>query len=184
MKTLRLLFCAAVALLTCNSYGIGRPFQTDIVVTITNVDYSFISPEIGILSGTYTYHFSYQLSKDGYIESIHWNVTDFNLHNQNGEKAIIVDSGHDSNGDLWAWYNEPNNMNGNPSNMVYSCDNGWLDDLMQVQRGDETIYPRTEGVAVEMSCRLLVKGKGFRVPFLSVLQINANGVTTVDVVKP
>ena len=122
-------------------------------------------------------------------KDIHWNVKDCNLYNKNG-KVSVIDTGHDNSGVLWAWYNEPNNMNGNIPEIVYDVPNGWLDDLMQVQwvsdgeGGEMRQYPNTEGVAVEMSGKILFRGAIVSFKFLSIFHINANGVTTVEVVKP
>lgn len=189
MKTLKFVaVILAIAAVSSIKVSGQPPVQNVLTVTVDNLDYTGVNPAIGIVSGTYEYHFSYKLSKEGFIEAIHWNARNFNLTNNHGNKVIIIDSGHDTNGDLWVWFNEPNNMNGNINEIVYDCDNGWLDDLMQVQRTDEEgelgIYPRTEGVAVEMSCKILCKGEMFKMPFLSILHINANGVETVNVVKP
>ena len=187
MKTLKFVAVIFAIAAVSSIKVLGQPpVQNVLTVTLTNLDYTLGNPAIGIVSGTFEYHFSYKLSKEGYIEAIHWNARNFNLWNQDGKKVMVIDSGHDTNGDLWAWFNEPNDMNGNIDEIVYDCEDGWLDDLMQVQpTGEEVgIYPRTEGVAVEMSVKILCKGEMIRFPFLSILHINANGVETVDVVKP
>ncbi|HAM08918.1 MAG: hypothetical protein A2X05_08445 [Bacteroidetes bacterium GWE2_41_25] len=178
MKTMKLVFAIIViAALPVSNAVLAQPVQTDIVVTVTDYDYSVVSPEIGVVNGTYTYHFSYKLSKEGYLESIHWNARDFNLVNSNGEKVIVVDSGHDTQGVLWIWFNTPDYMNGYYPGIQYSTDENWL----------TPFYPEqmpAEGVAVEMSCKILCKGAMFKMPILAILQINANGVVTVNVIKP
>ena len=178
MKTLRLVISIiVVAVISCNVISWGQPIQSDIIVTFTDYDYTAVAPGLGIVNGTYTYHFSYKLSKEGFIEAIHWNVTDFNITNQDGEKVKVVDSGHDTNGWLWAWFNIPNSLNEFNPGLTYSCTDGWLNELMP------SPMP-AEGVAVEMSCKVFCKGEMFRIPFLGILHINANGVETVNVIKP
>lgn len=177
MKTLKLAFAIVACAVLTQLHIIGQPVQTDIVVTVDNYDYSSIAPGIGIVNGTYTYHFSYKLSKEGFIESIHWNARNFKLYNENGDKVIVIDSGHDSYGILWPWYNTPDAMNGYDPKIDYDCPEGWLTDFMPDPMP-------SEGVSVEMSLKILCKGEMFKMPFLSILHINANGVETVNVVKP
>ena len=177
MKTLKFVLAMVAFAVFTHGTGMGQPVQSEIVVTLKQLDYSSSAPGIGIVSGTYTYHFSYKLSKDGFIEAIHWNARDFKLYNADGDKVIVIDSGHDTNGTLWAWYNTPNDMNGNIPEIVYGCEDGWLSGLMPDPMP-------SEGVAVEMGCKILCKGAMVKIPFLAIFQINANGVQTVNIIRP
>ena len=76
LKISFLVFC--IAFFTCN-ISISQPIHKTLVCTIDAFDYG---GEIGVVSGTYTYHFMYKLNKDGFIESIHWNVINCNLSNK------------------------------------------------------------------------------------------------------
>ena len=158
--------------------GFGQMFQNVITVTITDYDYTVLDPAFGKVSGTYEYHFMYRLSKDGYLESIHWNGRNFNLRNDAGEKIIVIDSGHDNLGVLWPWFNTPNAINDAiQPGIHYSVEDGWLDEYMPDPMP-------SEGVAVEMSCKIKLKGLIFKMPFLAIFHINANGVYTVEMIKP
>jgi hypothetical protein len=175
MKTVKLAFSIfVITVLTCN-YSWGQPFQSDIVVTVTNYDYTVVDPGLGIVSGTYTYHFSYKLSPSVYIEAIHWNAKNFNLYNDKGEKIIVNDAGHDTYGVLWAWFNTPGLMNSYNQAIIYSCPDGWLNDLMPDPMP-------SEGVAIEMGCKIHCKSGMIRMLFKVILHINANGVVMADVI--
>ena len=178
MKTLRSAFSVIViAAFTCNIWG-QKMVHEDILVTITNFDYSSLSPEIGIVSGTYAYHFAYKLNKAGVIESIHWSAHDFNLINDEGDKIIVVDAGHDSYGLLWSWFNTPDAMNGHIEEFIdYDCVEGRLDVYMPDPMP-------SEGTSIEMGCKVLCKGHMFRLQFMAQVHINANGVTTVETYRP
>jgi hypothetical protein len=171
-----LILLAAMAVFICIKSW-GQPVQNELTVTVTDYDYSIVNPEIGVVSGTYTYHFSYKLSNEGFIESIHWNARNFDLWNQDGDKVIVVDSGHDTYGVLTGWFNTPALYNGYDPRISYSCPDGWLSDYMPDPMP-------SEGVAVEMSCKILCKGNMFKIQFLAVFKINANGVQTVEMIKP
>ena len=153
------------------------PVHNDIVVTITDYDYTIVNPDIGIVSGTYAYHLSYKLSKEGYLEGIHWNARDFNLWNDKGEKVLVIDSGHDTYGFVWCWFNTPALMNEYNPGIIYSCPDGWMDPFMAPEMPEE-------GVTVEMSCKIMVKGSKFTIPLLALFHMNAKGVYTVEMIKP
>jgi hypothetical protein len=107
-----------------------------------------------------------------------WNGRNFDLHNSDGEKLIVIDSGHDNLGVLWPWFNTPNALNDAiQPGIHYSVEDGWLDEYMP-----ETMP--SEGVAVEMSCKIKLKGLIYKMPFLAVFHMNANGVYTVEMIKP
>lgn len=178
MKTLRFaLLIFAVAAFTCSSKAWGQKVVHEIItVHIYAMDYDVICPGIGTVSGTYKYHFLYKLNKAGFIESIHWNAYDFDLSNGEG-KIIVCDAGHDNYGVLWTWFNTPDYMNGYSPYIDYDCVEGRLDPLIGPNYLDE-------GVAIEIGCKILYKGLMLKLPFMALLHINANGVTTVDVVRP
>lgn len=149
------------------------------MVTIDNLNYDPWAPGLGTISGTYTYRFSYWLSDDGYLKNIRWNVISSDLINDDGNKVIIVDSGHDNLANLWIWFNYPNYLNessGCPE-ITYDVTDGWLDEYMP------PVMP-VEGVSVEMSCKIVCKGVIFRIQFMAVVKINANGDMTVSFIKP
>lgn len=177
MKTLKLAFTIiAFVFLACN-YGQGQPVSSTITVTI---DPLYYGPGIGTVYGTYTYHFSYKLDKEGNLKGIQWNVIKSDLKNTEGDNVIMVDSGHDTKGDLWIWFNYPNYLNHDVyecPEINYSVEDGWLDYLYPVE------LPK-DGVAVEMSCKVLCKGQMFKLQYLAVFHLNANGVAKVDLVKP
>ncbi|HBE43339.1 MAG TPA: hypothetical protein DDW27_19485 [Bacteroidales bacterium] len=155
----------------------GQPVHKDIVVTIDQLNYDYFAPGIGIVSGTYTYHFSYKLSKEGWLEAIHWNARDFKLYNEKGDKVIVTDSGHDTYGILWPWFNTPDLMNEYNPAIDYDCEEGWLDDLMPDPMP-------SEGVSVEMGCKVLCKGVMLKMSFMAIFHLNANGVESVDIMRP
>jgi hypothetical protein len=176
MKTLKLaLTIIVIAAFTCNGWG-QKTLHEEIVVTITNLDYSSLSPEIGIVSGTYVYHLAYKLNKAGFLESIHWNAHDFNLTNASGDKLVVTDAGHDNYGLLWVWFNTPDFMNGYIPEIDYDCPEGWLTPYIAEMPA--------EGSSVEMGCKVICKGHIFKMPFMAQVHINANGVTTVETYRP
>jgi hypothetical protein len=114
-----------------------------------------------------------------FIESFHWNVKNCNLHNENGDKVISVDSGHDSYGLIWTFFNAPNTGNGEyfPS-INYDIEEGWLDEYMPELLPDE-------GTCISMAFKMLCKGvKWDLLAGMVILHKNAKGETTVDIVKP
>ena len=174
MKTLKLTTAIIViAFFTCGNI-LGQMIQDETVATFDKVDFG---PGIGIVSGTYTYHFVFHLSKEGFIESIHWNASDFNLYNDNGDKVKVIDSGHDSKGDGWDMWNYINTWNvNNGFTITYNVTDGWLDGIMPTEKPDE-------GTFIAMSFKILVKGKMIKFGSLALLHLNAKGEPIVDVIK-
>ena len=162
------------AILVC-SKGFGQPIKLETEVTWE--DY-YVSPEVGTITGTYVYNIIVRISKEGLIESIHWNVKNCNLHNENGDKVISVDSGHDSYGLIWQFFNTPNTMNNTPL-IHYDIDEGWLDDYMPAS------LPLEEGTMVDLSFKMACKGEKFDLlAGMLILHRNAKGDITANVVKP
>lgn len=172
MKTLKMVisFCV-IAFFTCGNIS-GQILQQEVVVTISGIDYG---PGIGIVTGTYTYQYSFRLDEDGKLESMHWNVVDNDLTNEKGDKVIVVDSGHDTYGGYWILWNNINLFN-TGWNISYAVEDGWLDEMM----------PATmpiEGTTVSMSTKIICKGTMIKMGSLLQLHINANGVITAEVIK-
>lgn len=177
MKTLKLSIAIAAVLFLTNGSMTGQVLNVDVVVNFYEYDYTPYTSILGIVSGSYTYHYVIKLDKDGEIESLHWNVTDCNLHNQYGDKIIVVDSGRDNLGVVWSFFSSPNAGNGYDPGLVYDVEDGWLDVHLP------EVLP-IEGTYVNMSFRMMIKGKKWDA-YASMVQlhINANGVITADVVK-
>lgn len=178
MKTLKLTF--AIILIAFISQGnlTGQVMHTDVVVKFIDYDYTSVAPFVGIVNGSYTYHYAIKLNKDGKIERIHWVIKDCNLYNQNGDKIIAVDTGQDNLGLIWEFFNKPNEGNGFPEGLVYCNEDGWLDDYMP------DTFP-FEGSFVNMSFKMLVKGQQWTY-WAGMVQLhrNSKGVITAEVVKP
>ena len=172
MKKVRLTFSMIVlALIVCiNSQA--QMVHQQVVVTLTGLDYG---PGIGVVTGTYTYQYSFRLDEDGLLESIHWNVIDCNLTNEKGYKVKVIDSGHDTYGIFWFLWNNINLFNyGYP--ISYAVEDGWLNDMM----------PATlpaEGTIVAMSTHILCRGTVIDRSTMLVFHINAHGTVTANVVK-
>jgi hypothetical protein len=166
-----LLFAFAV----CNNSWGQKVIQKETVVTLYGVGIDY-GDGVGYVTGTYKYHFTLHLSKDGYIQSIHWNATDFNLRNEAGNWVKIIDSGHDSYGFIWDFWNNKDAYNAG-FNISYDIPDGWLSEWMPEEMPDE-------GTFVDMSCKILCKGKIIDWSFMVQLHMNANGEITADVVKP
>ena len=180
MKTLRALLMVFACALMFTYNASGQVIKQDIVVTIDQLDYEPWCPGIGVVTGSYTYQMTLKLTKEGYLDKLLWHVKDANLTNDKGDKVIIVDSGHDNLGILWDWFNNANYYNlvvYNGPEIVYTRGDGSLDGYMP------PVMP-TEGVAVDMSCKLLCKGVIYKMPLLAVVQINANGDMVVNFIKP
>jgi hypothetical protein len=161
------------AILFCNNSN-AQPIHKTLVVSINGVDYG---GGIGVVNGTYTYHFMYKLNNDGFIERVHWNVKDINLVNDKGEKVKVIDSGLDTYGVFWDFWNNPNAYNaagGYP--ITYNVTDGWLDGVIP-----DPLPP--QGVLVNMSCKIQVKNEKYRVGMLWIVNFNANGDPVVDFVK-
>ena len=176
MKTLK--FMSAIIIIAFFTSGniSGQVWHVDVVVTFDEYDFSLVCPAIGIVSGTITYSYAIKLSEAGKIESIHWVTKANNLHNENGEKIIYVDTGRDNLGYLWDFWNKPDYYNSDPR-CVYSSEDGWLDDYMPAS------FP-VEGAIVNMSFKMMVKGHKFDVYAGMVqLHMNAKDVITAEVYK-
>jgi hypothetical protein len=138
------------------------------------VDYG---PGIGSVSGTFTYQYSLNLSKEGYIENIHWVVQDLNLYNESGDKIIYIDSGHDSFGILWNFWNNANSYN-DPALTHYYREDGWLDAMIPAEMP-------LEGSLVSLSFKAMCKEKKYTFyASMAQLHMNVNGAITANVVKP
>lgn len=178
MKALKLL-CAVIVIAFITNFNLnGQTWHADVVVHFYGYDYTPVAPFLGIVTGSYTYSYVIKLNEDGKIESIHWVVKDCNLHNQNGDKIICVDSGHDNLGLLWEFWNKPDESNGFDPRIIYDNEDGWLDDYLP----DE--FP-IEGAMVDMSFKMMVKGQKW-VLFAGMVQLhrNSKGVITAEVVRP
>ncbi len=176
MRTIRLLFLLLFSFIFIG--GTGQTVQNVLTMTITNYDYSVISPVIGIVSGTCDMHFTYRLSKEGFIESIHWNAGNCNLYNSEGIEIKILDSGNDNLGVYWEFFNTPNASNDAiQPGISYNVPDGWLDAYLPEQMP-------LEGVYVENLFTFKCKGFMVKLPLKVVLHMNANGIYTVDMVKP
>ena len=177
MRTIRLLFLLLFSFIFLLR-GSGQTLQKDVKITLTDYDYSALSPVIGVVSGTADYHFTFQLSKEGFIKAIHWNVTNCNLHNSEGVEIKILDTGNDNLGIYWEFFNTPNASNdAYQPGIRYNVPDGWLDSYMPEQMP-------VEGVYVENLFTIKCKGYMLRLPLKIVLHMNANGVYTVDMIKP
>ena len=174
MKTLRLaLSIIVIASLTCST-GFSQTFQKDVVVTLNGMDYG---EGIGVVYGTYTYHFICHLSDEGFLERLHWNAKNFDLYNENGDKVKVIDSGSDTYGIIWDFINMPDFYNGYSPLISYSVPDGWLDDIMPPE------IPAV-GTFINMSCKIMCEGTISNWGSMVVVQINANGEITVTHVKP
>ncbi len=176
MRTFKIIILLAFASLCLN--GSGQTIQKTLICTLTNYDYSSLNPVIGIVSGTIEMHFTFRLSKEGYIETMHWNVNKGDLHNANGDIIQCVDAGHDNLGIYWQFYNTPNASNDAiQPGIRYNVEDGWLDEYMPDQMP-------AEGVYVENCFMLKCKGELLKLPFHIMFHMNANGVYTVEFIKP
>jgi hypothetical protein len=172
MKTLKFTLAIIVIAFLTSSNVFSQVGKQDVVVTISGVDYG---PGIGTVYGTYTYHFVWQLSDEGFIECLHWNARNFDLYNASGDKVKIVDSGHDTYGVIWDFYNNPAFYN-TGWNIEYSVPDGWLNDIMPSQMP-------AEGAFINMSLKLFCKGTMLKWGSMVVFHLNANGDITVDFAK-
>jgi hypothetical protein len=177
MKTLKLIVAVFIITFFTGSNTFGQVWHVDVVVTFNNFDYSFITPVLGIVSGGYTYSYAIKLSDDGKIESIHWVAKDCNLQNQNGDKIIVVDTGHDNLGYVWDFWNKPDYYNGNDPRIQYDSEDGWLDGYMPASMP-------IEGAIVNMSFKMMIKGQKFTA-FSGMVQLHRNSkdVITAEVLK-
>jgi hypothetical protein len=180
MKTIKFtLAIIVIAFFTCGN-TLGQVWHVDVVVSFDEFDLTPFCPdcsEIGAITGTYTYRYGFKLSEAGKIESLHWVIQDCDMHNQNGDKIICIDNGHDNFGFVWDFFNRPDYYNAD-SRIQYSSEEGWLNDLMPTEMP-------IEGTFIGMSFRTLFKGKKYDL-LAGMVQyhMNANGVVTANVVKP
>jgi hypothetical protein len=171
MKTLKIaILIASVTLLTCGNIS-GQVIHQDVVVTISGIDYG---PGIGTVYGTYTYRYTFKLSKDGFLENIHWNVINQNLANDNGDKIIVMDSGHDNLGIFWQIWNNINAWN-EGYNISYAVEDGWLDDYIP------PVMP-VEGSYIN-PCKIKCKGVTLDFSIKVQIHINSSGEITANVIN-
>jgi hypothetical protein len=179
MKTLRLALSFIILVVFSCSNSLGqRIIRTEMVNHLDN----YFFDGIGYISGTATYHLTIQLSKEtGKIQKIHWVLGDCSLANENGEKVRIIDSGHDTYGTLWGFFNKPNyycaEIWGSPELTYPDVEDGWLDGIMPAENP-------IEGTFVSMSFKYIFKGHPFSLSALVQIHINANGDVTAEVIKP
>ncbi len=177
MKTLKLIVAVfIITFFTCNN-TFGQVWHVNVVVTFNEFDYTPFSPILGIVSGSYTYSYTIKLSDEGSIESIHWVAKDCNLQNQNGDKIVVVDTGHDNLGYAWDFWNKPDYYNGYDPGIQYDSEDGWLEGYMPASMP-------IEGAIVNMSFKMMIKGQKFNV-FAGMVQLhrNARDVITAEVLK-
>jgi hypothetical protein len=125
MKTLKIGFLIVVLAIMICSNGLCQVIHQQVVVTISGIEY----PGIGMVTGTYTYSYLFKLNSEGYLENMHWHVTDDDLINEKGDMVKVVDSGLDSYGIFWEIWNHINEWNtGWP--ISYAVEDGWLDYIM------------------------------------------------------
>jgi len=173
MKTIKLaLSIIAIAALTSSSFG--QTFQKDVVVTINGLNYG---EGIGTVYGNYTYHLVWQLNDDGVIERLHWNAKNFNLYNENGDKIQVIDSGLDTYGIIWDFFNMPNFYNGYIPEISYEVQDGWLEDIMPSE------IPAV-GTFINMSVKIHCKGSSLSFGAMVVVILNAHGDVVVNFAKP
>jgi len=177
MKTLKQIAAVfVIAFITCANSR-GQVWHVDVVVTFDELDYSNLTPVLGTVSGTYTYSYAIKLNDEGKIESIHWVAKDCNLHNQDGEKIICIDTGHDNLGMIWDFWNKPDYYNGNDPSIQYDSEDGWLDGYIPASMP-------IEGAIVNMSFKMMIKGQKYNA-FAGMVQLhrNAKDVITAEVLK-
>jgi hypothetical protein len=160
-----------IALLTSNN-SYGQVIHKTLVAMIDGVEYP---NDIGKIYGTYSYHLIYKLNKAGFIESMHWNAFGSNLYDENGNNVKVIDSGHDNSGTFWDFWNNPAVWNEGWA-IEYNVEDGWLNGVMPTQM-------LIEGVCINMSAKILVKGKMYRMGLMIVFHLNANLDPVVDFVK-
>jgi len=172
MKKLTWLFSIIVVAFLMSSNLQGQTYQQEVMVFVNGVDYG---APIGVVTGTYVYKFSFRLDKSGNLESLHWNVLSSELVNDAGNKVLIIDSGHDTHGEMWDLWNNIGAFN-EGWNIVYKVDDGWLDEILPA------VYPE-EGTCAKMSTKVLYRGTTFSLAGLLQIHMNANGDITAEVRK-
>ena len=172
MKTLKLLLSVIVVALFVNSNLYGQTIQKRVIVHINGCDYG---PGLGVVTGTYTYQYTFRLDKSGKLVNMHWNVIANDLVNDSGDKVRVIDSGHDTFGAMWyIWNNIAGFNEGYP--FEYEVEDGWLDDMIP------DVLP-LEGTVAKMSTKVMCKGTTFSLAGLLQIHINANGDITAEVRK-
>ena len=173
MRTLKFIFLIfAWVSLSCNGSWAQRTIHQDAVVTFEDCP----SPvENVLITGSYSYHFVIKLNKEGFIERVHWNTTGCEAFDQYGNKVKIIDTGSDTYGVMWGFFNYPNASNeGYP--IEYSVPDGWMNDYMPADLPEE-------GSFVNMSLKFIVNGEVYHFGALIKFRINPNGEITTDLVK-
>ena len=167
-----LLVC--MAFFVCHS-AFSQPTHRTLTATIAPYDFG---GDIGVVHGTYSYHFMYFLNNEGFIDRIHWNVVNVDLYNAQGQKIRVIDSGLDTYGVLWGFWNTLNqsNMDLGAPEFTYDVDDHWLDPYMPATTPDE-------GIFVNMNARVQLKNKRFSFAMLWIVKFNANGDPVVDFLK-
>lgn len=172
MRKIKFLICSIfLSVILCSS-NFAQIIRLDIPVEIKPLDYSVVGLD-EVIYGTYMYKFTLHLSDDGLVR-MHWSAYDVNLLTMDGDKVRIIDTGNDSYGDMWDLWNNINFYNGDQADyLIYPFEDGWLDEYLPA------IWPE-EGVMVNMSVKIIVKNKMFRIGWKHIVHMNANGVPTVD----
>ena len=175
MKTMKflLLIVLLAAMTSINSFG--QIIRQESVVTLIEPGINYGDP-IGTVTGTYKYYYTIKLSKEGFIESMHWHAGDWNLVNENGDKIKIIDSGHDNYGAFWDFWNNKDFYN-TGWNITYDIPDGWLNEWWPA------LMP-LEGTMVAMSTKISCNGKMLDWSYMVQFHVNANGEITANVVKP
>jgi hypothetical protein len=170
MRKIKFLICSFfLSALLCSS-NFAQVVRIDVPGEIKPF---YFPPLDVVISGTFMYKFTLHLSEDGLVR-MHWNAHDVEIFTEDGDKVKLIDTGNDSYGDMWDLWNNINYYNGDQAEyFVYPFEDGWLDEYVPA------IWPE-EGVMVNMSAKMWVKNKMFRLGWKHVVHINANGVVTVD----
>ena len=177
MKTLvRLCSVIAIVSFTCfNLLSAQKTYQFELHGHITNTP---VMCDI-VISGTVTYHVNFHVNKDGELTNLHWNIKSSNIYNSaTGEKYKIMDVGNDNLGLWWDFFNTLNESNEPfPGELYYDEEDGWLEDYIPVNMPNS-------GKAATLNFKLVGKrGAKFTYSSLVVVNVNANGELTAEVIK-
>ena len=119
--------------------------------------------------GEITYHLTYHLDKNGYVDRMHANIHKADLWDADGIKYIYIDTGNDNLGVSWGWWNNP--------------DNGGFDYDLPPNSIPVGTLP-TEGCNIWATFKLISKGgEKYTIHSVAQVHINANAVTTVNFIK-
>jgi hypothetical protein len=167
-------YVIVIAFFVCN-ISFSQPIHRTVTGTIDSYDFG---GNLGVVSGTYTYHFMYKLDEYGFIESVHWNIRNVDLQNDKGQKLRMIDSGLDTYGVLWEFWNTPTKSNADQGypEFSYNVDDYWLNSVMPAQMPPEGVY-------VNMNARLQLKNERYSLGMLWIVNFNANGDPVVDFMK-